>query len=313
MKKLNCPNCNNIFDVEDPSVELVECPECKMKFPPYEGASALERTFKMNQRKGFSYYTKLKFVESNECYETCLKIHPDDFDILSRYILNLCYLNTFKEDNFDKIIPIFEEHEISLDSQNTYLFLAFVKDFVQNVSVYFNEINKRVIVDGSFINEIYVKPYFKAIKSLKEVFAYLDNIFSLLKESEKNNYLEDNPEFFEKYEKYKNKVNLALNSSYNLINKGDFNYENNEIVFLNTNIKEGEEILRKDDRIIVPDEKFAKAMKKLYITSGSLIGVALIVFIVGLILKNAITMWCSIAPALVAVIYFMIVMRKYRD
>lgn len=311
MKKLNCPNCDEIFEVEEIK-ETVTCPSCKMNFPYQEGINALKRTAKTNTRLGFSYYTRLKFKESNECYEKVLEIEPDNFDVLCKYILNLCYMNTFKDDNFDKIIPLFEKYEINLDSNNTYLFLAFVKDLVQNISVYFYEEDLRVKKDDVFINEIYVLPFFKALNHLKEVFSYLDNVFDLLKENDKNIYLEDNPELMERYNKYKNKVNLALEKQYNLINKGDFIVENETINYLNTNIKEGNEEIRKDERIIVPDEKYAKSMKNLFIFSGIMLVVALILLIVGLVIKNNIITWCSIIPVALALIYFGFTYKKLK-
>lgn len=313
MKKIICPNCSTIFEVEDDSLNLdTTCPNCKMNFPIFEGKKALERTYKSLTKKGFNYYTHLEFNKSNECYEEVLKINPDDFDILTRYILNLCYLNTFTKTNYDKIIPIFEEREITLDSKNTYLFLAFLKDFVQNVHVYFDKINKFVIKDNSFINEKYLKPYLDTLLSLKEDFDYFDNIFSLLKEEEKNVYLEDNSEFLDRYNKYKVLVNESLTKTYNLISKGDFIFdlENKEIKYLNTNIKEGNEIILEDERIITPSKEFKKEMRNLYIICSSLIVLGIILVIVGFSLNNDIVKYIAFIPLVLLIIYMVYFYKK---
>lgn len=320
MKKIICPNCSTIYEVEDDSVNLdTTCPNCKMTFPTFEGKKALERTYKSLSKKGFNYYTHLEFNKSNECYKEVLEINPDDFEILTRYILNLCYLNTFSKTNYDKIIPLFEEREITLDSKNTYLFLAFLKDFVQNVHVYFDKLNKLVIDDNSFINEIYVKSYLETLLSLKEDFIYFDNVYSLLKEDEKNVYLEDNPTFLERYNKYKVLVNESLTKTYNLTSKGDFifdidnNNDNNnkiEIKYLSTNNKNKEERLLEDERIITPSKEFKKEMRNLYIICSSLIVIGIILVIVGFAINNDIVKYIAFIPLIILIIYMIYFYKK---
>lgn len=321
MKKIICPNCSTIYEVEDDSVNLdTTCPNCKMTFPTSEGKKALERTYKSLSKKGFNYYTHLEFNKSNECYKEVLEINPDDFEILTRYILNLCYLNTFSSTNYDKVIPLFEEREITLDSKNTYLFLAFLKDFVQNVHVYFDKLNKLVIDDNSFINEIYVKSYLETLLSLKEDFIYFDNVYSLLKEDEKNVYLEDNPTFLERYNKYKVLVNESLTKTYNLISKGDFIFDidnnndndNNkiEIKYLSTNNKNKEERLLEDERIITPSKEFKKEMRNLYIICSSLIVIGIILVIVGFAINNDIVKYIAFIPLIILIIYMIYFYKK---
>ncbi len=310
MKKIICPSCSTLIEVDEKVEEDKVCPTCGIKFPVIEGEKALARSYKLLKKKGFSAYTHLKFEKSNEYYEEALKINPNDFDILTKYILNLCYLNTYLEDNYDKIIPLFEEHEIVLNSTNTYLFLAFLKDFVQNVSVYFNELDIRLMKDGSFINEKYVLPFLNVLNHLKDDFAYFDEVVSMVKQEEKALYIEDNPNFVERYNKYKNKVLENLTKTHNLINKGDFIFENGEVKYLNTNIKNGEISEASEETIIVPNKEFKKEIRNLYIVGGVSILLALILLIIGFSLENEIVKYCAIIPAAVLIIYLIIFVRK---
>ncbi len=303
MKKVLCPSCSTVFEVDDKVEVDAKCPSCKLNFPIIEGVKALERSYTSLVKKGFRAYTILEFEKSNSYYEEALNINKNDFDVLTRYILNLIYLNTYVSTNYDKVIPLFEEHEIVLNSKNTYLFLAFLKDFVQNVYIYFKELDERIIIDGSFINKKYVEPFFLALKALKEDFDYFDNVLTLLKEEDKNVYLEDNPSFMERYEKYKNKVNEYLSSTFNLINVGDFIFEDGKIDYLNTNIKKGEFKEAKEERVIVANKKFKHEMMALYIISASLIVIGIILVAIGFALNNEIVKYCAFIPFGILVIY----------
>ncbi len=308
-----CPLCNHLHEIDEKKYDSIKCEECGIEFSISDGINALNRNYKVNRDRGFKFYTKLKFNESNECYEECLKINPNDFDVLTRYILNLCYLNSLEETNFGKIIPLFEEREISLDGKNTYTFLAFIKDFTQNVSIYFREIYKRAIENNQFINEKYALSYAKSLYDLKKDFAYFKEVIPLLKVEEKNFYLEDqgNEDVLTRFEEYLNKVDDELKKTFSLINKGDFIINEDGLLnFLNENIIKGEEKEDKELMIIYPNREFQKKMRFFYILIGSLIAIGILFIILGLSLNNDILTYLAFLPAAILVVVFIIFYKE---
>lgn len=315
MKKIMCPNCESIIEVDDETMN-VTCNECNLTFLVNDGAKAIERNYNHFKNKGYRLYSKLKFSESNECYLKCLEINPLDFDIRTKYILNLLYLNTLTHNNFNEVIPILEKEEIILNNKNTYLFLAFIKDLIQNISVFYKDMEENTIIEDSFINESYALNYFDASLNILSILNYLKDVFPLLKEKDLNLYLEDNPSFYERFNKYLDKVKLILNKDkiYNLNHKGDFKFDinNNSLIYLNLNIKDKEELVIEDERIIKPDKSFQKKVKLFYIFTITLALIGIILLILGMIFSLDILKYLSIIPLILLIINFIYFYKSNR-
>lgn len=318
MRKIVCPYCGKILEADENKDYEIKCDECNITFTIVDGVRAFDRNYQMLKKKGFRLYSRLKFVESNECYETLLKMNPDDFDIRSKYILNILYLNTLSSTNYDQVIPLLEENTITLDSTNTYLFLAFLKDLLQNVHVYFSFTAKHLVnEDNVFLNEKYTLTYFKTVKDILNVLTYLKDTMPLLKEGEKEVFFEDesNSNVLPRLEKYLAKCEEELKSYHNLVNKGEFkfNKDSNTLEFIDTpseNIVKLEEVTYEDERVIRPSKKFQKGMRLFYILSGSLIAIGLIFIILGFTLNNDVLKYLTFVPLGALIIYFIIFFKR---
>lgn len=313
MKKVVCPNCSHLIEIEDNKDGDVFCSSCGINFILEDGIKALAREIKLNKNKGYREYLKLNFEASNEYYYEVLKLDPNDLDVLGKVILNYQYLNTFLESHYEKVKEVFETADIVLNDTNTYLFLSFLRDYVHNIGVYINEVNTRLFKDDKLINEKYVAPFYKALKDINDSFPYLDEIFPLLKEESKNVYLEDNPKLMKNYEDKKELINKLLNSSFLVLKKGEvkFNLEN---FSYNEEIKvEGEPILLEEERIIVPDNNFKKKLKIFYITVGLSLGVAAIFLILGFSTKLDVFYYLSLIPAGLLGIFLIVYYKKMRS
>lgn len=315
MKKIMCPNCESIIEVDDEKMNIT-CNECNLTFLVNDGEKALERSYNHFKNKGYRLYSKLKFFESNKCYLKCLEINPLDFDIRTKYILNLLYLNTLTHNNFNEVIPILEKEEIILDNKNTYLFLAFIKDLIQNISVFYKHMEENTIIEDSFINESYALNYFDASLNILNILNYLKDVFPLLKEKDLNLYLEDNPSFNERFNKYLDKAKSILNKDkiYNLNHKGDFKFDinNNSFIYLNLNIKNKEELVLEDERIIKIDKSFQKKVKLFYIFTVTFTLIGIILLILGMIFSLDILKYLSIIPLILLIINFIYFYKSNR-
>ena len=318
MRKIVCPYCGKILEVDENKDYEIKCDECNTTFTINDGIKSFDRNYQMLKKKGFRLYSRLKFVESNECYETLLKMNLDDFDIRSKYILNLLYLNTLSSTNYDKVIPLLEESSITLDSTNTYLFLAFLKDVLQNVHVYFSYTSKYLVNENKvFLNEKYTLTYFKTLKDILDVLTYLKDTMPLLKEGEKEVFFEDesNSNVLPRLEKYLSRCNEELESSHNLVNKGEFKFNKDSLTldFIptpNENIIKLDEVSYDDERVIRPSKKFQKEMRLFYSLSGTLIGIGLIFVILGFTLNNDVLKYLTFVPLAALIIYFIIFFKR---
>lgn len=313
MKKVVCPNCSHVIEVEDDKEGDVFCSDCGINFLLEDGIKAKERNFKLAKNKGYKEYLELDFKESNENYEEALKLKPEDFECLTQIALNKLYLNTFRKTHFCEIKELFESVDITLNDSNTYLFLSFMKDYVQNIGVYLNEVNERLFADQKFINEVYLSEFHKSLKDILDSLTYLEGIYPLLKEEAKSVYLEDNPEFSKKLEERKEIINKLLISKFIVLGKGEVQFTLQSFEFNKDSKDDGTPILLDEERVLVPNYKYKKRLRLFYIVVLSLLGVAAIFLILGTALKISILSWLSLIPAGILVIFLIVFYKKMRS
>lgn len=282
--KLICPNCNKVLEIEETNKDLIECDNCKMKFPLAEGMKAFERQFNYLKNKGHSEYIKCNFDKAMSYYLEALKYKNDDFESIAKYSLNLLYSQRFDNIKYHEMIEFIDSKDVVLNSNNTYLFLSFIETYLGQINLYFKE-SKRLIHEDSFINEKYFDYYYQGLKEIKESLDYFNNVFSLLKEEDFEHFKNTEYDIFSSFNKIKNEVNSALNRTYNLNHKGDFVVEDDKKVFSNEHLKDFEEIEVSDLRLIIPNDKIMKLMKFTYIGCALLLVISLGFIIGGAISK----------------------------
>ena len=312
--KIICPDCNEIIEIDEENIEpSVVCPSCKMKFPTIEGKKAYDTTLKLLKNRGHKCYLKFQFNEALECYKEALNLEPNDLESIVKYGLNLLYSQRFDNLKFKELIDFLDSNEIILNSENTYTYLGFLETFLGQAFVFIRESN-RLMIDDTFINEKYFNYYYNGLKEIKDTLEYFKNVFNLLKKEDYDHFKEDNDVNIDEYfKKTETEVNSRLLRTYNINHLGDCIIEEDTLKVLNSNKKDLEDIEVKDLRVIIPNEKIKKLMKLLYIGSGSLIGIAAILLILGISLKNSIIIYISFIPMILTIIidtYIFIKIRK---
>lgn len=300
--KLICPNCNKVLEIEEKANnELIECDNCKMKFPLLEGMKAFERQFNYLKNKGHSEYVKCNFNKAMEYYLEALKYKNDDFESIAKYSLNLLYSQRFDNIKYHEMIEFIDSKDIELNSNNTYLYLSFIDTYLGQINLYFKE-SKRFIYEDSFINEKYFDYFYQGLKEIKESLDYFSNVFSLLKGEDFEHFKDTEYDILSAFNKIKNEVNSSLNRIYNLNHKGDFVVEDDKKVFSNEHIKDFEETEVSDLRLIIPNDKIMKLMKFTYLGCAILLVISLGLIIGGAISKINVLYYISIALIVVALL-----------
>lgn len=300
--KIICPNCNEIIEVNEEEVTSVTCPNCKMKFPVIEGKKAYESTFQLLKNRGHKAYLKFDFESAKEYYKEALELKNDDLDAIVKYSLNLLYSASFNDLKFKEVISFLDAQDITLNSENTYTFLGFLETFISQVFVFLKE-SKRLKIEDTFINVEYFNYYYEGLKDIKYSLDYFSKVFDLLKKEEYDHFVEGSDtninDYFLKAEK---EINSRLLRTYNINHKGDVSVEDDKLIYDDSNIKDVSDLLLDDLRIIIPNKKVQNTMKLMYIGSGSTLGIALILIILGLTLKNSILTYISFIPLGLAII-----------
>lgn len=310
--KIICPNCNEIIEVNEEEVTSVTCPNCKMKFPILEGKKAYETTFQLLKNRGHKAYLKFDFESAKEYYKEALELKSDDLDAIVKYSLNLLYSASFNDLKFKEVISFLDAQDITLNSENTYTFLGFLETFISQVFVFLKE-SKRLKIEDTFINVEYFNYYYEGLKDIKYSLDYFSKVFDLLKKEEYDHFVEGSDtninDYFAKAEK---EINSRLLRTYNINHKGDVTVEDDKLIYDDSNIKDVSDLLLDDLRIIIPNKKVQNTMKLMYIGSGSTLGVALILIILGLTLKNSILTYISFIPLALAIIILVYAFFKIR-
>ncbi len=311
--KIICPDCNEIIEIDEENVEpSITCPSCKMKFPTIEGKKAYDTTLKLLKNRGHKAYLKFKFNEAQEYYKEALNLEPNDLESIVKYGLNLLYSQRFDKLKFNELIKFLDSNDIILNSENTYTFLGFLETYLGQAYVFIKE-SKRLMIEDSFINETYFNYYYEGLKEIKSSLDYFKNIFNLLKKDDYDHFKEINDVNIDEYfKKTENEINSRLLRTYNINHLGDCIKEDDNLKILNSNIKDYEDIEVKDLRIIVPNEKIKKLMKLLYIGSGSLLGIALVLLILGISLKLSTIIYISFVPMILTIIIDAFIFIKIR-
>lgn len=293
--KVICPSCGEVCEIENTSLEKIYCKSCGINYSVNEGVKALDRTFALYKNKAYKEFLNMNFEDSNGFYEAALELKENDLTCVTKYAMNMVYGQTFDRIMFNEAVKFIDTKDIVLDTQNTYIFLSFIRSFIGQIKEFISA-SERLKKDNIFLNLDYYNYYIEGIKSAKASLVYLKDVFPLLKEEDYKKYLEDNENVESLVDLTMNNLNSLMVKVYNVSEVGDVNYEEEHVNFSKDNVTRLDEESIEDLRIIIPNMKFKFYNKILYIGGGSLAVISLILLIVGSVTKNSIISYISFIP-----------------
>ena len=282
--KVICPRCGNIIEISKKD-KTCFCSECGNNFSTEQGQEAISRKYKSLQNLAYRLaYDRLDYEGAIQAYKESLQLKSNDFSSIIGIILCKLYGQTFDKLEFKEIINILNSYDISLNNENTFIYLNFIKDVLGQVNVFYEESTSRLMKDGKFINSQYKTYFLDGLKDIHEALLFLKDNLSICYEPEVK-------EFSESDDTLKN-LDLVISKVEDDLNK-DLEVEK-------------EETTLDDLSVIIVDEKDRNKLTKFYIVSGGIIVLAIIILILGSALKNYLIYIALVVPIILGIVLLFI-------
>lgn len=273
-----CPHCKKSVVVE--KEETVVCPECNESFNLEEGRILIQRTHQYLMNLGYRELNQLgNYEKAAEYFDKAAAITPNDMETLVGRSLAYLYKATFLESNYKKVVDFFDACDIVLDGPNSLTLLSFFEDALNQVQIYFDVTDYRLFKEGKIISSEYKEPYSKGLNEMKEFLSFINETLDIVTKEEADIYKDNN--FAERINKFIDMANERLNKEYETISE-PYSLETINICEIKNNFK-------------IDTKKFLVAS----VIFGIL---AIILVVLGIILKKSYLTYIAIAPAVLCLL-----------
>ena len=288
--KVICPNCKEVIDVKQDD-KYGYCKHCSNQFVTSDALNLLVKQYKkINNYAKTQLFTNLNVDEAFSAYKSLLKLRPNDLNAITG--MADCYFLGSTLDNFkgEEVINLFEEYDITLDRENSYLILNYMLEIMKYCRIYFREA-ERTKKDNKFIKKEYEEWFKKNNESISKLLAYVDSIIPLVDKEELDTFRNDEqPQFNENFKALQTQCEENKTKVFECLNENEYELE--------------------DKRIITPNKKLNKLRKYCFIGISICAVIFLVLLITGIATKINILSYLSIIPALGIGVIFYIFYRK---
>ena len=288
--KVICPNCKEVIDVKQDD-KYGYCKHCSNQFVTSDALNLLVKQYKkINNYAKTQLFTNLNVDEAFSAYKSLLKLRPNDLNAITG--MADCYFLGSTLDNFkgEEVINLFEEYDITLDRENSYLILNYMLEIMKYCRIYFREA-ERTKKDNKFIKKEYEEWFKKNNESISKLLAYVDSIIPLVDKEELDTFRNDEqPQFNENFKALQTQCEENKTKVFECLNENEYELE--------------------DKRIITPNKKLNKLRKYCFIGITICAVIFLVLLITGIATKINILSYLSIIPALGIGAIFYIFYRK---
>ena len=288
--KVICPNCKEVIDVKQDD-KYGYCKHCSNQFVTSDALNLLVKQYKkINNYAKTQLFTNLNVDEAFSAYKSLLKLRPNDLNSITG--MADCYflgstLNNFKG---EEVINLFEEYDITLDRENSYLILNYMLEIMKYCRIYFREA-ERTKKDNKFIKKEYEEWFKKNNESISKLLEYVDSIIPLVDKEELDTFRNDEqPQFNENFKALQTQCEENKTKVFECLDENEYELE--------------------DKRIITPNKKLNKLRKYCFIGISICAVIFLVLLITGIATKINILSYLSIIPALGIGVIFYIFYRK---
>ena len=288
--KVICPNCKEVIDVKQDD-KYGYCKHCSNQFVTSDALNLLVKQYKkINNYAKTQLFTNLNVDEAFSAYKSLLKLRPNDLNAITG--MADCYFLGSTLDNFkgEEVINLFEEYDITLDRENSYLILNYMLEIMKYCRIYFREV-ERTKKDNKFIKKEYEEWFKKNNESISKLLEYVDSIIPLVDKEELDTFRNDEqPQFNENFKALQTQCEENKAKVFECLNENEYELE--------------------DKRIITPNKKLNKLRKYCFIGITICAVIFLVLLITGIATKINILSYLSIIPALGIGAIFYIFYRK---
>lgn len=288
--KVICPNCKEVIDVKQDD-KYGYCKHCSNQFVTSDALNLLVKQYKkINNYAKTQLFTNLNVDEAFSAYKSLLKLRPNDLNAITG--MADCYFLGSTLDNFkgEEVINLFEEYDITLDRENSYLILNYMLEIMKYCRIYFREV-ERTKKDNKFIKKEYEEWFKKNNEAISKLLEYVDSIIPLVDKEELDTFRNDEqPQFNENFKALQTQCEENKTKVFECLDENEYELE--------------------DKRIITPNKKLNKLRKYCFIGISICAVIFLVLLITGIATKINILSYLSIIPALGIGVIFYIFYRK---
>lgn len=288
--KVICPNCKEVIDVKQDD-KYGYCKHCSNQFVTSDALNLLVKQYKkINNYAKTQLFTNLNVDEAFSAYKSLLKLRPNDLNAITG--MADCYFLGSTLDNFkgEEVINLFEEYDITLDRENSYLILNYMLEIMKYCRIYFREV-ERTKKDNKFIKKEYEEWFKKNNESISKLLEYVDSIIPLVDKEELDTFRNDEqPQFNENLKALQTQCEENKTKVFECLDENEYELE--------------------DKRIITPNKKLNKLRKYCFIGISICAVIFLVLLITGIATKINILSYLSIIPALGIGVILYIFYRK---
>ena len=288
--KVICPNCKEVIDVKQDD-KYGYCKHCSNQFVTSDALNLLVKQYKkINNYAKTQLFTNLNVDEAFSAYKSLLKLRPNDLNAITG--MADCYFLGSTLDNFkgEEVINLFEEYDITLDKENSYLILNYMLEIMKYCRIYFREV-ERTKKDNKFIKKEYEEWFKRNNESISKLLEYIDSIIPLVDKEELDTFRNDEqPQFNENFKALQTQCEENKTKVFECLNENEYELE--------------------DKRIITPNKKLNKLRKYCFIGITICAVIFLVLLITGIATKINILSYLSIISALGIGVIFYIFYRK---
>ena len=285
MKKVMCPKCEEVFEIDENRDLLpngcVCCKKCREPFLLNDGVTKLENEFKVAVNQAYKdMYMRQKYEQAAGEYEYALTLKNDDLGAVVGATLARIYGSKLNDRAFLNIIDAFESRDIVLNAENTFIYLSFVRDVIYSFECFLKACKKTLTKDDIFYNQEFFGYYLDGIKEIDKVMKYFKDSLLLVDNEEYESFQKDNGMFNQDFETMTNGIRNRLNKEYDVNGLGVVKLTNGEMEIENKQEYDGIIVPINIDLALLPvNEKLIK-IKKTMIIYFLLLTIMIITFLI---------------------------------
>ena len=228
--KVICPNCKEVIDVKQDD-KYGYCKHCSNQFVTSDALNLLVKQYKkINNYAKTQLFTNLNVDEAFSAYKSLLKLRPNDLNAITG--MADCYFLGSTLDNFkgEEVINLFEEYDITLDRENSYLILNYMLEIMKYCRIYFREA-ERTKKDNKFIKKEYEEWFKKNNESISKLLEYVDSIIPLVDKEELDTFRNDEqPQFNENFKALQTQCEENKTKVFECLNENEHELEDKRII-----------------------------------------------------------------------------------
>lgn len=288
--KVICPNCKKIIDVKKDE-KYGYCKHCSNQFVTSDALNLLVKQYKkINNYARTQLFTYLNVDEAFNSYKSLLQLKPNDLNAITGMADCMFLGSTLDNFKAEEVINLFEQYDIALDKENSYLILNYILEIMKYCRIYYREAEKTK-KDGKFIKKEYIDWFKKNNKAISKLLEYVDTIIPLVDNEELDTFRNvEQPEFNDNFKKLQKQCEENKEANFECLDENEHEID--------------------DKRLIAPNNKLINLRKYCFIGISICALVFLVLLIAGIASKISVLSYLSIIPALGIGVIFYIFYKK---